>query len=136
MTDGTDDNGQGAYRVGYGKPPLHSRFRPGQSGNRRGRPRQKQAPAEAAAAVLDEKMNVTVNGKRKRVSVQTAILLRQRELALTKGDIRAAKFLLGLRGTADNGATPSAAILSEEDLAILRMAGLSPDEESSDAEDR
>ena len=27
------------YEVGYGKPPAHSRFRPGQSGNPRGRPR-------------------------------------------------------------------------------------------------
>jgi hypothetical protein len=25
------------YRIGYGKPPTHSRFRPGQSGNPAGR---------------------------------------------------------------------------------------------------
>jgi Family of unknown function (DUF5681) len=29
----------GGYQVGYGKPPVHSRFRKGQSGNPRGRPR-------------------------------------------------------------------------------------------------
>lgn len=29
----------GDYEVGYGKPPKHSRFQPGQSGNPRGRPR-------------------------------------------------------------------------------------------------
>jgi hypothetical protein len=28
---GDDSNG---YEVGYGKPPAHSRFQPGQSGNR------------------------------------------------------------------------------------------------------
>jgi predicted phage terminase large subunit-like protein len=28
------------YRVGYGKPPLHSRFQPGESGNPAGRERQ------------------------------------------------------------------------------------------------
>jgi hypothetical protein len=27
------------YEVGYGKPPAHSRFRPGESGNPRGRPK-------------------------------------------------------------------------------------------------
>jgi hypothetical protein len=27
------------YQVGYGRPPVHSRFRPGQSGNPRGRPK-------------------------------------------------------------------------------------------------
>jgi uncharacterized protein DUF5681 len=29
----------GHYQVGYGKPPRHARFRPGVSGNPRGRPR-------------------------------------------------------------------------------------------------
>ena len=29
----------GDYKVGYGKPPRHTRFRPGASGNPRGRPR-------------------------------------------------------------------------------------------------
>jgi hypothetical protein len=29
----------GDYQVGYGKPPRHARFRPGVSGNPRGRPR-------------------------------------------------------------------------------------------------
>ena len=28
-----------AYAVGYGKPPAHSRFTPGQSGNPKGRPK-------------------------------------------------------------------------------------------------
>ena len=27
------------YEVGYGKPPKHTQFKPGQSGNRKGRPR-------------------------------------------------------------------------------------------------
>ena len=27
------------YEVGYGKPPSHTRFKPGESGNPRGRPR-------------------------------------------------------------------------------------------------
>lgn len=30
--------GDRTYEVGYGKPPVHSRFRPGVSGNPRGRP--------------------------------------------------------------------------------------------------
>ena len=31
---------EGMYQVGYCRPPLHSRFKPGQSGNPKGRPRQ------------------------------------------------------------------------------------------------
>ena len=34
-----DQSAEGDYEVGYGKPPKHSRFKPGQSGNPKGRPR-------------------------------------------------------------------------------------------------
>jgi hypothetical protein len=37
---GSPDSGfEEQYRVGYKHPPLHSRFKPGESGNPRGRPR-------------------------------------------------------------------------------------------------
>ena len=29
----------GPHAVGFGKPPMHTRFKPGQSGNPRGRPK-------------------------------------------------------------------------------------------------
>ena len=32
------------YEVGYGRPPQHSRFKPGQSGNPKGRPRGSKSP--------------------------------------------------------------------------------------------
>src|SRR5215208_7957735 len=42
MTQGRRKTAAGAaYEVGYGKPPVHSRFRKGQSGNPSGRPRRK-----------------------------------------------------------------------------------------------
>ena len=33
------DDDQPDYKVGYKKPPLHTRFQKGQSGNPRGRPK-------------------------------------------------------------------------------------------------
>ena len=33
----------GSYEVGYGKPPKHTQFKKGQSGNPKGRPKQVQA---------------------------------------------------------------------------------------------
>lgn len=33
-----DQSEDGHYEVGYGRPPKHTRFKPGQSGNSRGRP--------------------------------------------------------------------------------------------------
>jgi Family of unknown function (DUF5681) len=40
--------------VGYGRPPLHSRFKPGQSGNRKGRPKESVSFASELAEELAE----------------------------------------------------------------------------------
>jgi hypothetical protein len=40
--------------VGYGRPPLHSRFKPGQSGNRNGRPKGTTSFASELAEELAE----------------------------------------------------------------------------------
>ena len=45
------------YEVGRGKPPVHSRFKKGQSGNPRGRPAKNLAVLLAAA--LNETVTVT-----------------------------------------------------------------------------
>lgn len=53
--------------VGYRKPPKKHRFRPGQSGNRNGRPRKPRPPQrdDSLAAMLDRaaKETVMVNGR-------------------------------------------------------------------------
>jgi len=52
------------YAANYRKPPLHTRFKKGQSGNPRGRPK-KNLPALLVAA-LNEPVFVTINGERAR----------------------------------------------------------------------
>jgi hypothetical protein len=39
------------YEIGYGKPPKASQFKPGVSGNRKGRP--KRTPSDLATEILD-----------------------------------------------------------------------------------
>jgi hypothetical protein len=55
------------YEVGKGKPPKERRFQPGQSGNPRGRRRQPKPETasmqETLAAVMNEKIKVTIDGK-------------------------------------------------------------------------
>src|SRR3954452_22678400 len=41
------------YEVGYGKPPRHTRFEKGRSGNPRGRPKSSKNLATLLAAALD-----------------------------------------------------------------------------------
>ena len=56
------------YTVGRGKPPVHTRFKPGQSGNPRGRPRGAVDAKQALQAALGERVTITENGRRVRRS--------------------------------------------------------------------
>ena len=58
MADGPRD-----YEVGYGKPPKHSQFKPGESGRRRGK-RRRETKEQIVARVRDEKVGLTMKGKR------------------------------------------------------------------------
>ncbi|MEL7042966.1 MAG: DUF5681 domain-containing protein [Pseudomonadota bacterium] len=52
------------YEVGYGKPPKHTRFKKGESGNPNGRPKS----YKSAISVLSEPVSMQVEGKVRRVS--------------------------------------------------------------------
>jgi hypothetical protein len=126
MTDASNEKGRSDQdAVGYGKPPKHSQFKKGQSGNPKGRPRGKRNMASLVAEVLAQKVTITANGKRKRVSSETALLLRLREKALG-GDLRALQILLSLRAAhiPDAESTADHGLMAAEDIAILASAGL------------
>ncbi|WP_424360184.1 DUF5681 domain-containing protein [Methylocystis parvus] len=58
----------GDYAVGYGRPPEHTRFQPGQSGNRNGRPKGSRPIGAVLQDVLQQKIPVTENGKTRRMT--------------------------------------------------------------------
>jgi Family of unknown function (DUF5681) len=94
MTDAADSN----EKVGYKRPPPHTRFQPGVSGNPRGRQKGVRNFAADVKRTLEIPVTLTENGKSKRVSTQEALILRLREKAL-KGDARALETLLTLART-------------------------------------
>ena len=81
------------YRVGRGKPPLHTRFRKGQSGNPRG-PRSKNLPALLVAA-LDEPVVVTAGGESRRITKREAVVAQLVDKS-AGADLRATKMLLDM----------------------------------------
>jgi len=58
-----------------GKPPVLGQFKPGQSGNLKGRPKSKAAPRTSSAieVILDKRLTVNRNGKAKEISVEEAL---------------------------------------------------------------
>jgi len=116
-------NARPPYEIGYGKPPERSRFKPGQSGNPKGRPKGARSLKTIVHEVLGEKISVRTNGKERRVSRLEALILRQVELAV-KGNMRALEKLLQLHMTLAPVSEPEKVLgptgLSETDEAALQ----------------
>jgi hypothetical protein len=82
-------------RVGYGRPPLATRFRPGQSGNPRGRPKGARNFSTVIASALSERVAVTENGRRRRITKLEAAI-KQLVNRAAAGAARATALLLQL----------------------------------------
>ncbi len=80
-------------RVGYGRPPLASRFRPGQSGNPRGRPKGARNLNAVLASALGERVAVTENGRRRRITKLEAAI-KQIVNRAAAGEARATALLI------------------------------------------
>lgn len=79
--------------VGYKKPPKHTQFKSGQSGNPRGRPKGTRNLATDLKEELQEKILVTEGGKQRETTKQRAMIKSLLAKAL-KGDVRAIGVLL------------------------------------------
>jgi len=82
-------------RVGYGRPPLATRFRPGQSGNPRGRPKGARNLSTVVASALSERVTVTENGRRRRITKLEAAI-KQLVNRAAAGEARATALLIQL----------------------------------------
>lgn len=90
MADDNDDD-----EVGYGKPPKHGQFKPGKSGNPRGRPRGALGLKAELKAELDEFVTITIDGKPKRIR-KRRLVIKALAAKAAKGNVAAADKLLSL----------------------------------------
>jgi len=107
------------YQVGYGKPPLHSRFKRGQSGNPRGRPPGAKNLTSLLTEALNEPVVIAEDGGRRKISKREAIV-KQLVNKSAKGDWRAVKLLLdilqAIDGRAERQTEESSFCLADEKL--------------------
>ena len=82
-------------KVGPGKPPRHTRFKPGQSGNPMGRPKGSKNFATILQQQLTKKITITVDGKPRRMTVQEVIARRLATDSM-KGTTKAMELLIKL----------------------------------------
>ena len=82
-----------AYTIGYRRPPLSSRFQPGQSGNPKGRPKGSRNFLTLLEQELQKTISVTENGRKHKLTRLQAIVKRMVNSALN-GDQRALLNLL------------------------------------------
>ena len=92
------------YAANYRKPPEHTRFKKGQSGNPRGRT-PKNLPALLAAA-LNEKVIVTENGKRRQITKREAVIA-QLVNKSAAAELRATKMLIDMLRDVEKKAEPA-----------------------------
>lgn len=83
------------YKVGYGNPPKHTQFRPGKSGNPKGRSQGVRNFITDVKQTLMMPIRITSGGRARKVTTQKGALILLREKAL-KGDSRALDQLLNL----------------------------------------
>lgn len=74
--------------VGYGRPPVHARFKPGQSGNPRGRKKGSRNIASIIGSVFTQRVTIQVGGKTRKVPLMEAVVIRLAQDAL-KGNPKA-----------------------------------------------
>jgi hypothetical protein len=108
------------YKVGFKRPPLHSRFRPGRSGNPKGRPRGRRNLKSDLHEELSEQITLREGDRQVRMTKQRA-LVKSTVARAIKGDPRAQakvfELVLGAFGIDDE--IRNEALLGADDEAII-----------------
>ena len=148
--DGKNGSGTGGdYEIGYRKPPKHTRWKKGQSGNKNGRPKKKLGPSDIEKAfdeALSDSLAVNDNGRVRKIKKLKAFTIQTVNKAL-KGHHPSANLLMahyarrvagdpeesGSSSTADGFKAEMEALFAE--IAAKSQPAVTPQSEAKKADD-
>src|ERR1700674_3590437 len=116
MANNRDDD----YKVGFGTPPLDTRFKKGKSGNPKGRAKGSEDFARLLEKTLRQRVTANVDGRRQSMTMLKAIIT-QLVTRAASGDQRKMKLLFELLKDSDQKALSNPiqiVYLNEEDRDI------------------
>ncbi len=103
--------------VGYGKPPKAHQFKPGQSGNPKGRPKGAKSQKTIFLEVANRKVTLRQDGKTRTITCQEGVIHRVAEKSL-QGDIKSATLFLSQLAAIES--TPGKELeMGPDDKAVL-----------------
>lgn len=106
------------YEIGFGKPPVNSRFSKGNSGNPKGRPK----GAKNLATILGKELNAPVvineNGRRRTITKLEAGVKQMVNKAAT-GDHKAMQQLINLQHLLEDAGGSATPITRETDQLVI-----------------
>ncbi len=109
-------------KVGYCNPPQHARFKTGQSGNPRGRPKGTLNMATVLERTLREKVVVNENGRRRTITKLEAAITQLTNKAAS-GELKALHLLTALVRSAEERAiqtvVPKSALEEVDEKVVL-----------------
>jgi hypothetical protein len=111
------------YEVGYGRPPKQHQFKKGQSGNRKGRPKNQKQFLDLLAEALNDTVVVQEGGQRKQIRKMDAAA-KQLANRAASGDHRAIKLVFELSNSPAWKETTYQQVDSPRERLMARMAEL------------
>jgi hypothetical protein len=110
------------HEIGYKHPPKRTQFRPGISGNPKGRPKGRRNVATVVRRTLEEKVIINENGIRKTVTKLEAAIKQLANKAVS-GDLNAMRQLLPVLSVLDDSSAdlPPARLDNDDQKVMERV---------------
>ena len=107
--------------VGYGRPPVEHQFKPGQSGNKKGRPKGRKGIRQMFRDLANRKVAITENGRRRNIT-KAEVALTQIINKAAAGSERALTLFIDLMQQAESSTSSTPFDRAEDDAVMKSLA--------------